>query len=152
MLFAVLGAILALVLLIGAISMLGKAIGNQRKWKAGEPELIRDVEKAVGQKIVDKIVLNASRTMDFSVGKGFLVWLAFTSEYVVLVHRDELADNGGEGHIFVYERKNAGIRPLKKHYAEVEFRGSETSQGPLTLTLLVNPRVYELLAGYMKAR
>lgn len=138
----------ALVALVGVVYLLARALRNNNAWKRHEPDLIRDIETSVGQKIRFKIQLNATYSMDFRADQIFWVWLAFTPDAIALVYRDQIAEHNGAGHIFISERRNVRMKRLKKGYAELEFPNPETRES-LKLILLIRPCDYDQLSRYI---
>lgn len=122
---------------------LRKARVNARKWDRAEPGLTDEIETVTGQPVEYKLKLNASRTVDFTANTIFWVWLAFTRDYLVLVHPDEVGETGS-AHLFVSSRKDASVRLLKKRLAELEFKASDTGEAA-KLIVFVRPCDYEML-------
>lgn len=132
------------------VSLFSRAIRNKKKWNEGEPRLIEDIEKSTGQKVVFKIMLNASRSMDFRHGNGFWLWMAFLTDCIAFALRDEIAGNG-EGSIFIVKRKDTSIRRLEKHYVELEVK-SEDASDVLKFVVFVNESEYEALTRFVSVQ
>lgn len=127
-----------------------RTIGNNKRWKVLEPELIGDIEKSVGQKISYKTMLNASESMDFGNAKGFWLWMAFTSDYTVFALRDSIARNG-EGFLYISKRTDVSMKRLKKKFAEIEFKDTKSSER-FKFVVCAGPCVFELLNRFITLR
>lgn len=123
-LIAVLFSILALITVALVIC---RSLRYNKRWKTMEPELIRDIEKSLGQKIECTTMLNANDSTDFSNAKGFWLWMAFTSDYIAFALRDALARQGG-GEIYVSRRSDASMKRLEKKFTELEFTDAKSSE------------------------
>lgn len=143
----ILKAILAIILLIYLVLRLLGAIGNNKKWKVLEPLLVESIEKSLGQKIVFKTLQNALPSQETDHRQTFLLWLAFTAEYVVFVVRDELIEGKGDD-VFMVKKRNTSITRVNKYYAEFETKNEDTSEAG-KLILVVNRSRYELLTQYI---
>lgn len=119
--------LLLLIALIGVAYALVRDRGSHKKWRAMEPQLIRDIEKSLGQKIECTAMLNAGDSPDFTQGRVFWLWIAFTQEYACFTLRDSLARTG-EGSIGISCRSDYTLRQLKKRFAEIEFRDSKSGE------------------------
>lgn len=129
---------------------LRRAIGNNRRWKGLEPELVADLEKRLGQKIVCTTMLNASDGPDFARERIFWLWLAFTSDRVAFAARDALARNG-EGEIYVSNRSDATLERLDRHFAQLSFTEAETGRQAV-FTVCVRPHDFDLLGRFIRRR
>lgn len=147
----ILTAIFTIIALIVVAFVIIRAIGNNKKWKKIEPQLIKDIEISVGQKILFKTMQNASHSMEFGNGKGFWLWMAFSTDYAAFVLRDEIAENGGEGHIFIARGKDTSIMRLDKHYAELAFKNRDTPE-VFKLTILVVESQYKQLTRFIPVK
>lgn len=147
----ILTLIFAIIALIVVTFVIIRAIGNNKKWKEIEPQLIKDIEIFVGQKILWKTMQNASHSMEFGKGKGFWLWMAFSADYAAFVLRDEVAENGGEGHIFIARRKDTSIMRLDKHYAELAFKNRDTPEVFKFIILVVESQ-YEPLTRFIPVK
>lgn len=146
----IIAVIFIIAALVGIAFVIIRAIGNNKRWKALEPEFIRDIEKSVGQKIVCKTMLNANDSTDFSNAKGFWLWVAFTSDYIVFALRDSIARNG-EGYAYISKRTDVSMKRLEKKFAEVEFKDAKSSER-LKFVVFVRPCDYELLNRFITLR
>lgn len=146
--------VIAVIFIIIALTSIAfviiRAIGNNKRWNVLEPELIGDIEKSLGQKIAYKTMLNASESMDFSNAKGFWLWMAFTSDYVVFALRDSIARNG-EGFLYISRRTDVSMKRLKKKFAEIEFKDTKSSER-FKFVVCASPRVFELLNRFITLR
>lgn len=147
----ILTTIFAIIALVTVTFVLIRAVKNNKKWKEFEPQLIKDIERSLGQKILFKTMQNASHSMEFRNGNGFWLWMAFTTDYATFVLRDEIAENEGNGHIFISSRKEASITRIEKHYAELNIKNRETSE-KLKFIILINESGYEALTRFLSVR
>lgn len=146
----ILAVVFAILALISITLVVIPAVGNNKRWKVMEPELIRDIQKSLGQKILSTILLNASESTDFSHGKGFWLWMAFTSDHIAFAHRDALTRQG-EGEIYFSRRTDASLKRLEKSYTELAFKDAKTAQ-QWKLVVCVRPCDQELLERFIPAR
>lgn len=139
--------LLLLIALLGVFYALFRARGSHKRWKAMEPQLIRDIEKSLGQKIECTLQLNANDSQDFTRGEIFWLWLAFTREYACFALRDSLARTG-EGCIGLARRSDSTVRRLDKRFTEIEFR-EHTSGERMKYFVMVRSRDLEVLERYL---
>ncbi len=123
----ILAILFSVLALIGITLTVIRTIGTNKRWKVVEPELIRDLENSLGQKILCTAVLNASHSTDFSHGNGFWLWMAFTSDRIAFAMRDVLARRG-KGEIYLSRRCDASMKYLEKKFAELEFKDTNSSE------------------------
>lgn len=136
--------------LTGIAFAIFRAVRTNRSWKIAEPELIAEVEKATGQKVLDKIMMNANDSTDFSRGKGFWLWLAFTSDHIAFADRNRVACNR-EGDIYFAKRKDVSLKRLSGKFAELEFEDANASER-FRFIVLGRARDYELIGRFIATR
>lgn len=112
-----------------------------------EPEIMKDIQEAIGQEIVHTMTLNAGETTDFTNGKGFLLWIAFTADYIVFTNKDFMAHNGN-GELYYSRRTATSMKRLKKKFMELEFT-NEKSAEKSKLTVFVSPSDIEILGAFI---
>lgn len=143
----ILQAIIVVIVLIFAVFMLVRAIGNNRKLKVLEPLLMESIEKSLGQKIVFKTLQNALPSLEADAREASLLWLAFTAEYVIFIARDELL-KGESDEVFIAKKRDTSIMRVGRYKAEFEVKNKDTSEVS-KLILMTNRSRYELLAQYI---
>lgn len=143
----ILRLIVAIIVVIYLVLMLIRIFGNNRKWKVLEPLLVEGIEKSLGQKIVFKTLQNALPSLEADAREAFLLWLAFTAEYVVFVVRDEVVEGRGDD-VFIARKRDTSIRRVGKYKAEFEVKNKDTSEVS-HIILMTNRSRYELLAQYI---
>ena len=146
----VIAVIFIIIALVSIAFVIIRAIGNNKRWKVLEPELTGDIEKSLGQKIVWKTMLNASESTDFGNGKGFWLWMAFTSDYTVFAIRDAIARKG-EGFLYISRRPDVSMKRLKKKFAEIEFKDTKSSER-FKFVVCASPRDFESLNRFITLR
>lgn len=142
---ALLGLLLIGLILAYVVNMLVSACRIKNVWEKAEPEVIREIEKRVRQKIVYSAMLNASESDDFR--PSFLLWAAFTADYAVFIVRDAFVHANGEANPLLWKRRESSIKRLNKQYAKLEVKSREASD-KLQLYLLVDPN-YEVFTQYI---
>lgn len=133
--------------LLSIFFVITRAIKNNKNWKIMEPELIKKVQESTGQEIIHTMTLNANHSTDFSNGKGFLLWIAFTSDYTAFIDRTYIADSGN-GNIYFSRRIDTSMKRLEKRFVELEFKNKESAE-ILKLDVLVNPKDIEILSAFI---
>lgn len=123
----IIGMLFIIVALISVTVAVLRAIRNNKNWKVMEPEVIAKIEESVGQEVVHSMMLNANDSTDFSHGKGFWLWLGFTSDYIAFADRDGLADKG-TGYLYLSRRRDTWMKQLDKHFMELEFKEKDSSE------------------------
>lgn len=124
-----------------------RGIRRNKNWKLIEPELIKRVEAALGQEIVHHMIVNANDSKDFSHGKGFLLWIAFTSDHIAFVNKDFISD-GNDTYIYFSKRTDVSIKRLEKNFMELKFKDKESSER-LTLTVFIRKSDAEILNAFI---
>lgn len=143
-------AVLAVALLVLALLALTRDLRNAGAWKRDEPVVCRAIEQTTGQRIGQKLLVNASLTEEFSPRTVFWLWLGFTRDYLVLVQRDQPVGEG-EARTVLAERKNVSARRLSKRFLEITLSGSEDGE-PLIVHVCVRPRDTAMLERMLKIR
>lgn len=143
----IIAILFVIIALLSIFFVIIRAIKNNKNWKIIEPELIKKVQKSTGQEIIHTMTLNASDSTDFSNGKGFLLWIAFTSDYTAFINKSYIADSGN-GHIYLSRRMDTSMKRLEKRFMELEFRNKESAE-ILKLDVLVRPKDIEILSAFI---
>lgn len=139
--------ILMILALLSVTSIIIRGIRRNKNWKLIGPELIKKVENALGEEVVHHIMLNANDTDDFSHGKGFLLWIAFTSDHIAFVNRDFISD-GNDSFIYLSKRTDVSIKRLNKRFMELKFKDKKSSER-LVLTVFVRACDAEILNAFI---
>lgn len=147
-LMLLLTGVLAVGLCYVAFMMLRRDLGNASAWKRDEPEICRTIERTTEQRIVEKMMLNASMTDEFSPRTIFWLWLAFTRDYLVLVQRDQ-PEGEDEARTVLAGRKGVTFRRMSKRYAELTLSDPESGD-PLKVYVCVRPRDAEKLERLLR--
>ena len=139
----IIAILFVIIALLSIFFIIIRAIKNNKNWKIIEPELIKKVQESTRQEIIH----NASDSTDFSNGKGFLLWIAFTSDYTAFINKSYIADSGN-GHIYLSRRMDTSMKRLEKRFMELEFRNKESAE-ILKLDVLVRPKDIEILSAFI---
>lgn len=132
----------------GVASVIRRARRLNRAWRDAEPDIVARIETAVGQRVAGKVLLNANDSADFSHGRGFFLWLAFTADFVAFADRNALADQR-EGAVYLSHRKDAALTRLPGRFAELRFRDRNAAE-PVRFVVLCRSRDFELLGRYLR--
>lgn len=98
--------------LVQAVAALRPALRNARRRKKAEPELLRAIESATGQRVELRLKFNACRTHDFRAGAvSGCGWLSRAT--LARVRTDGIGDTGS-AHLFLADRRMASLRRLDK--------------------------------------
>ncbi len=145
LLISIISLILAISLLVFIIR---RALKDKKVWRQREPEVREFVEQKTGQGIIETLLVGASSSKDLRI--DFFLWLAFTSDYVAYVMREQAARED-EGRIGFSRKNEVSIKMLKDRKVPVlEFTAEkEGVDEPLKLVLILTRKQCDILARYI---